>query len=145
MYNGFHFIKMADGMLKINDYTGTDRIITIPQEIYGHKVYGIHSGAFARNTKIKEIIISEGINTIDEYAFDGCTYLKKITIPNTIHKIDCMAFNDCVALKDIYFNGTKKQWDKITKLNVMSDIKIHFNSISQLTKFLNENKDIKEI
>ena len=51
--------------------------------------------------EIENVIISDGITGIGEYAFRDCTSLKSITIPNSVKKIGDNAFYGCKALEVI--------------------------------------------
>lgn len=52
-------------------------------------------------TTIKEIIISKGINIIDDLAFYYSTGLEKIEIPNSVTTIGDDAFSNCSSLAEI--------------------------------------------
>ena len=51
--------------------------------------------------EIENVIISDGITEIGDYAFCDCTSLKSITIPNSVKKIGDNAFGGCKALEVI--------------------------------------------
>lgn len=63
-------------------------------------VYSIGSSAFY-NTAIREVVIPEGVSTINSSVFSNCTRLSKVTLPNTITSIGYYAFNQCTALSTI--------------------------------------------
>lgn len=63
-------------------------------------VESIGSSAF-RNTGIKEIVIHEGVTTIDNYVFAHCYSLTTIVLPNTLSTISDYAFDDCRKLTSI--------------------------------------------
>lgn len=69
--------------------------VIIPQDI---KEIGDH--AFAK-TKIKSIIINEGLVTIHPFAFYECTELEKVILPSTIKHISMHAFDGCTNIKEI--------------------------------------------
>jgi hypothetical protein len=47
------------------------------------------------------VTISEGVTSIDGYAFDGCGNITSIFIPTTITSIEYGAFRDCTGLTSI--------------------------------------------
>lgn len=63
-------------------------------------VRSIGSSAFY-NTAIKEVVIPEGIYTINSSVFSNCTRLTKVTLPSSITSIGNNAFNQCTALTSI--------------------------------------------
>lgn len=76
------------GTVKGND-------ITIPAYIDGHRVTAIGQGAFANCSHLENVVIDEGIMSIEEEAFEGCRSLLGVTIPNSIISVGRFAFADC--------------------------------------------------
>ena len=82
--------------------TGKDtNVITIVRE---EKVFTnsatIQKGAFGDFLEdIKEIIIPEGITSIEENAFEGCTNLTTVILPGSLKHIGRNAFVNCKSLK----------------------------------------------
>ena len=62
-----------------------------------------------------ELTISKLYSRIDSSAFYGCTSLVSVTIPNSVTSIGYNAFYDCTSLASITFNGTKSEWNFISK------------------------------
>lgn len=56
---------------------------------------------FAGLKHLKEVVLSEGIDTISIRAFWSCEDLENVVIPSTIKKIEGLAFNNCPKLKKI--------------------------------------------
>jgi hypothetical protein len=52
-------------------------------------------------TKLKTIVIPEGVTDINEWAFYECKELTSVTLPSTIKNIEAGAFEDCPALTTI--------------------------------------------
>lgn len=67
-------------------------VVNIPSTYEGKPVTRIAANAFKDFTKIKSIVIPEGVKTIDEYAFYGCTNLVDISLPSSLVKIGNYAF-----------------------------------------------------
>ena len=53
------------------------------------------------NDTIEEVIIPEGVKTINAYAFANLTALKRVVLPSTIERIDQGAFYGCSALVSV--------------------------------------------
>ena len=70
------------GTGKMQDYSGSSR----PWSPY---------------SKVKQVIISDGVTTIGDNAFDGCSSLTSVTIPNSVKEIGELAFYDCSSLTSI--------------------------------------------
>lgn len=83
-------------------------VITIPGSIvnFGTRI-------FSTCTNIKGIVLSNGIQKIDEQAFYDCPQLSTVWLPSSITSIDKTAFDDCRALQTVYYDGTRAQLDKL--------------------------------
>ena len=64
---------------------------------------------------IKTVAIEKGVTHVGNYAFYGGINLKSVTMPNSVESIGINAFFMCMKLSDVYYNGTKAQWDGLTK------------------------------
>ena len=62
----------------------------------------IEEKAFFNCLNLKEVKFSEAVNMIKKGAFQNCDSLKKIEIPNSITKIEQDAFRHCTNLYEIY-------------------------------------------
>ena len=71
-------------------------VITIPD-----RIKRIAKQAFC-GSRITEVILPEGITTIDDEAFYGCKDLVKVILPNSLKKIGFRAFAYCESLTEIY-------------------------------------------
>jgi len=66
-----------------------------PEEVF--KDYG---------SRLRKIIIPEGVTHIVEYAFEGCESLLSVTIPSTVKFIGEDAFDDCDSLVEVINNSS---------------------------------------
>ncbi len=74
----------SDGTLTA--YFGTDTNIVVPE---GVKKIG---RVFAGNTRVKSIVLPDGLEKIDNKAFDGCLVLEEIVVPDSVTVISEGAF-----------------------------------------------------
>ena len=94
--------------------------------VYAGKVAYKYKGTMPSNTSI---VLKKGTLGIANLAFYKCTGLTSITIPDSVTSIGSFAFYECTRLTRIEFNGTKSQWNAISKgsywkYNVPSSCKI---------------------
>lgn len=77
---GFKYEILNDGTIEITECTSSNEVITIPEQIDGKTVTGIHSSTFINNWDWKEIIIPASITTIGDNNFECCTKLETIRV-----------------------------------------------------------------
>ena len=90
-------------------------IVTIPAVYKGLPVVEIENSGFSSNTKVKTIIIPEGITRIGEYAFFHCNNLESAVIPLGLKSIGNFAFSSCEKFDQVFYCGTDgTTWKTIT-------------------------------
>lgn len=82
---------VADGLATITGYTGSESHVVIPSAIDGHTVHAIGEGAFSSD-KIRSVLISDGVRSIDWFAFRDCPNLSAVTVPKSVTSIGYEAF-----------------------------------------------------
>ena len=85
--------------------TCTDTEIYIPEVIDGYTVTAIGEKAFAENSTITFIKISNTVRTIGTRAFYKCTEITEMTIPESVEDIGTQIFYGCDKLTTVYYNG----------------------------------------
>ncbi len=93
-------LQRDGGGLVISKYLGNDTEVVVPSELNGLKVTDISYEAFCNRTDITGIVISDGIEWIDEGSFSSCTNLKNISFPNSITYIGAEAFDNTPWLEN---------------------------------------------
>ncbi len=73
----------------------------IPGVIGGVAVTGIGTGAFAKCTTLKSVVIPYGVTSIGYQAFSECSNLTSVSIPSSVTSIGDSAFYLCTSLNDI--------------------------------------------
>lgn len=89
------------GKALITGFNGSDEHIVIPSRIDGFEVYGISANAF-EGYSFSSVIISDGVEHIDWFAFYNCPKLSSITIPASVTSIGYSAFDGSAKGFTIY-------------------------------------------
>lgn len=69
----------------------------------------IDDKAFNDATNLQKVTLSDRVAYVEDEAFSGCTNLTEITLPSIIDTIGTDAFKD-TALTDVYYDGTQSMW-----------------------------------
>ena len=101
--------QLADGSVRITDYTGSDKELTVPDTLDGHPVTEIGPWAFA-GLSVTSVSLPEGIRVIGERAFNLCQQLTSIRVPKSVEKIGSLAFHTettgVVSLTVVVYEGS---------------------------------------
>ena len=82
-------------------------------------IFGTYSGGYVP-ASLKKVIITGG-TSIGNNAFSGCTGLTSVTIPDSVTSIGSYAFRYCRGLTSINYNGTRAQWNTVSKNSYWRD------------------------
>lgn len=107
---------------------------TIPSD---GSVTAIRDDTFQYNTKLKNIVIPEGITTIERWGFVDCINLISITLPNSLSLVRVYAFDRCSSLRDVYYNGTRKEWQAI---DIQNDGYNHNSALINASIYYNDGE-----
>ena len=81
---------------------------------YSNPLWTAHN-LYIDNQLITDLVVPDGVSYIGRNAFDRCSCLNSITIPNSVKTINERAFWYCTNLTSINFDGTKVEWQAISK------------------------------
>lgn len=92
----------------------------------------IDADAFTGHKYLKNVIISEGVRKIYQYAFACCKNVEKIYLPSTLEMVSLKTFYFFgTGNLQVFYGGTPEQWQKIDfafgNFEVIN-IDIHYNS-----------------
>lgn len=79
-----------------------------------NSILKIEQSAFMNCWRLETIDLKNTEN-LGNKAFADCSSLKSITFSKKIKTIGSNVFSKCSALTDIYYNGTKSEWNAISK------------------------------
>ncbi len=131
-------IALPSGMTHINEHTfaycSSLETVSIPSS-----VRAIGKDAFLECHALTSVTLPAGVTEIEEKTFNNCenlatvkilgnvtrigtaafsgcsNALTSITIPGSVTEIGVRAFNQCYQLANVYFDGSKAQWNAVTK------------------------------
>jgi len=116
VYNSFlKRVSMPNTVKSIKKYAFSQvgiESITIPESV---TIIGV--SAFYKCADLKNVVLSNGVETIDSNAFDECTALESITIPSSVKKIGFRAFGNCTSLKNLIIEEGVSEIDTFTFLS----------------------------
>lgn len=93
---------LYDDHVSIFEYSGKDLLVTVPDTIEDIPVTCIMKKAFLSQNFVKEIVLPNSIDKIDEYAFARCRKLEKISIPYKDITLGHDILKDCDKLSYIH-------------------------------------------
>ena len=96
----FGFYRLGTDEVKVTQYNGNAKDVTIPATVNGYKVTAIERSLF-RNSEIESVTIPEGVTEIGSYAFSNCLRLKEIVVPDGVTTIGNNAFWNCRSLEKL--------------------------------------------
>lgn len=80
------------------------------------------------NSRVKSVIITDGVTHIGNRAFDDCNILTTVSIPSSVTSIGSKAFDGCDSLTDIYFAGNESQWNNVRiSDDFITQVTVHYN------------------
>lgn len=92
--------EILDGKAVITLYNGTEETVTVPDTLGDAPVAGI--GAFAfEEAAVKELVLPDNLERIEDGAFFGCAALEKVTFGNSLTHLGDGAFADCLSLGEV--------------------------------------------
>lgn len=78
-------------------------------------VTSIGDHAFSGIKSLPAVTLPAGLTSIGEDAFYYCEGLTTVTIPASVTSIGKSAFDECHNLSQLYYDGSKAQWNQVTK------------------------------
>lgn len=96
---GFIFIPILTKNKEDKNYVSNEENVVIPDGITS-----IDDGAFENYDKIKTIVIPESVTYIGDNAFKNCISLETVVLPQNLKYLGTRAFKDCKNLKSIVIN-----------------------------------------
>lgn len=87
------------------------RNVVIPENC---ALESIPESAFEGCSNLRNVTILNGVKKIEGWAFCDCSNLRSVTIPKSVTSIEMLVFFGNDRLKNVYYEGSRKQWEKIS-------------------------------
>lgn len=69
---------------------------------------------FGDKSRIRAVVIEEGISSIGSTAFYACQRLRRVTLPRSITQVGRNAFYNCFFLTEVIYAGTLAEWEAVS-------------------------------
>ena len=102
----YRYVVLTDGMAEITGYSGSDKKLTVPDQLDGYPVVSIGSRAFSGKHMLTGVTLPEGLTTLGKGAFKGCGALTSVTLPHGLTTLGDEVFSDCDELTSIVLPDT---------------------------------------
>ena len=96
-----------EGILTIGEYAFShfklDNEMYVEKDENGYYDIDLKKTPYGNDT-ITSVVIPDGVETIEKYAFYNCTKLRDVVLPDTCKKIGQSAFENCTLLESVNFD-----------------------------------------
>ncbi len=99
-FSDFYFEDLGT-TYKLVGYSGTATYMKTPTSFNGRPVTAIGSYIIQNNETLETLVVSEGIYSIDQYAFAQAAALKSATLPGSCYSYGNNVFYRCYELEDV--------------------------------------------
>ena len=120
----------------ITKYTGSQRIVIIPDTINDITVTGIGENVFKNNARMVTVSIPDTVTYIGSSAFQGCTNLVGVSIPDGVEVVNSYCFENCTSLRDVTIgeNVIKIEYNAFQNCNSLDNIEIP-NGVTEIGRW----------
>ena len=100
--------RTVSGGVEVYQYDGQTmpEVLTVPATIDGKTVIGIGNKFIQQKDTVKQVVLPDTIQYINDSAFNSCYSLTKINFPASLKTIGKFVFTDCRALTTITISGS---------------------------------------
>ncbi len=115
IYNSQHAFMNCTNIEKVTLTKGTGTMQNYGTSTSSSATYTYYQCTpwYESRSKIKEIVIEDGVTNIGACAFMDCTGLVTLTIPSEVIVVRENAFYGCEAIGKVYFLGTEEEWNEV--------------------------------
>ncbi len=112
-YQDNAFAFYVDGATrKLMHYAGNQAQVVLPQDCNGN-TYVVAKYAFYRKPNIEQVITTDGVTAIENYAMQSCSQLQAVVIGKNVVQIGQNAVNACVKFSAVYYAADETAWANV--------------------------------
>lgn len=98
----FRTASLGDGRCEIVSCSSTEKVIQVPETLFGETVVGIGTNAFAM-LEAQKIVLPDTVEYLADYAFSLCEKLEEIDLGTGLKRIGVFSISGCNELRTISF------------------------------------------
>ena len=93
--------KICDGREYTHGSCSVPKNITIKKIIISNGIETIDQGAFAATKNLEEVVLPSTLLKLGTYSFYYCSSLERVTIPSNVKSIESYVFYMCIGLREV--------------------------------------------
>ncbi|MDY5940810.1 MAG: hypothetical protein SPJ23_04075 [Eubacteriales bacterium] len=97
----------AGSSIILTGYRGTEETVVIPEKIGGYSVTQLAAGFLKNNSRIRKLVISKNVTTIEPGAIVNCSKLQSIHYPDSILSCPDDFYTNCPSYQTLYLQATR--------------------------------------
>ncbi len=109
---GFRTLTIPSSVTSIGEYSFSS-MKRLNRVVIPGSITIIPSNAFRGDGYITELVIGEGVTTIEKDAFQACLSLEDVYLPASLQDVDSAAFDYRWESGTVHYAGTQAQWEEL--------------------------------
>ena len=145
--NGLNFTKIPESVTHIGGHAFSNCHAIVDITVIGGNLNKIGYGAFSNCQSLRNVVIGEGVTTIENGVFER-SGIKKITLPDSVVTLGESVFYGCDKLEEIHFGKSFEEFGELSFYNCLKLNKItlsHENEHYSLQDGVLYTKDMKRL
>lgn len=98
----FRAVSLGEGRCEIVGCSSTEKVIRVPETLFGETVVGIGTNAFCM-LEAEKIILPNTVEYLADSAFNGCEKMKEVDLGKGLKRTGLLSFNFCNELQSVTF------------------------------------------
>ena len=140
----YTYSDLENGGICIEEYNGTETVVKVPSTIDSKKVIKIGTSAFKAKNDITKVILPDGIESIDAYAFNDCLNLTTVDLPDSLNYISRLFIDNCPKLTNYTIpEGLTKisnnDYQRVVTMNISGSY--YYDKAMEMIELTNEERE----
>ena len=109
---GYNANRIESSRIGDDAFNGCTSLVKV---VIPDSVYDIEQRAFANCSNLNSVVFGRAVSAVRARAFENCNNLTSLTMSNLLHIMGDGMLGYCSKLSNITFEGTKVEWNEISK------------------------------